>query len=431
VNPSAPEPAQAPARPNGGVPWRLAVTRGLLDFAIVTLAGLSVPILMDVFGAGLAWRTLLQLGWLYALAFHRVGIRVVGLQVVPLGTLSIALLTGTAFAGWLLYGEGRRLAARVDGGPVRSALAGASIAPAYALPFMTFTWLVRAHLALLPSLPNAVRIEGVVWQALVLPFVLAAVAGGAGGLIGTLPDRSIPRAALVAGWKTLLLGLGGALVALLIVAAVRPAGLATYARVVGGHGARRAGLLLGHQGLLAPNIALDLLVPSMGGCVGIYGTAASHPVVCPGRLPSVDAVDLLRALDLAGAGMGPVSFSRPMPPGYRLFVLVPLIATIWGGRVAARPFERSSDRLIAAIGCGVAFAVLIGVTAWLAGLTVRLATSLTFGARPVPSFALGLAWGVLGGLLGAVLPRQTPVPEPALVPELEPEPEPPPKPTSV
>ena len=429
MNPSAPpEPAEAPAPSSGGFPWKPAITRGFLAFAIVALAGLAIPVLIDVFGAGLAGGTVLRLGWLYTLAFHRVGIRFVGVPIRAEIVLAIALATGTAFAAWLLYREGRRIAMGTVG-PVRSALAGAAIAPTYALPFLVLTLVVHAHLALLPLYPEAVRIEGVAWQAFVCPFALAAVAGGIGGLVDALPSRSIPRAALVAGWKTLLVGLGGALVGLLIVAAVRPAGLATYARVVGDHGPRRAGFLLGHQALLAPNIAIDLLVPSMGGCVALYGEAASYDVLCPGRLPSVDPVDVLRAVDPASPGHRALAFSRPMPIGYRLFVLVPLIATIWGGRLAARPFDRWSDRLAAAAAGGLVFAVAVGVTAWLANLTVRLATPIAFGPRPVPSFALGLAWGVGGGLLGAALPfRQTPVPEPGLGPDPEPVP---PSPTSV
>jgi hypothetical protein len=104
--------------------------------------------------------------------------------------------------------------------------------------------------------------------------------------------------------------------------------------------------------------------------------------------------------------------------------LVPAVATIWGGRSAASRVERPEDRLAAGVASGVVFALLIGAASWLAGVTLRLESSVTLGPRPLLSVMLALAWGVAGGVVGALLARrQLPV-----VPEDEPAP---PRPTSV
>jgi hypothetical protein len=181
---------------------------------------------------------------------------------------------------------------------------------------------------------------------------------------------------------------------------------------------------LGHQALLLPNIAIDVLVPSMGGCVSVHGTGFAVAVVCPGRLPRLDATDLVRASGSAIGGTRPPPLSRPMPFGYLALALVPAVATIWGGRSAASRVERPEDRLAAGVASGVVFALLIGAASWLAGVTLRLESSVTLGPRPLLSVMLALAWGVAGGVVGALLARrQLPV-----VPEDEPAP---PRPTSV
>jgi hypothetical protein len=417
-----PEVAGAPAG-REGFPWRFALARGLFAFVVVALAGQIVPLVMNVFGAGFAVTTALKLGWLYALTFHRVAIAF-GSAADPSYRLSAAFLTGMGLAVFLLYREGRRMAARTRGDAHTAAVAGAAIAPAYAAPFLLLTPLVHLDLIGLPLLPHVTRLEGVVWQAGVFPFALAAVAGGVGGLLQALPRGSFTASALVGGWRTLMAGLGLAIVALLLVAVVRPSGLATYARVVGGQGVERTGLLLGHQVLLLPNVAADVLVPTMGGCVSVHGPGFTVPVVCAGKLPRLDAADLVLALGAAVTAERPPSLSRSMPPAYLVLVLVPALATVGGGWSAASRVDAAQDRLVVGIASGLVFALLVGTTAWFSGVTLRAVRSVTFGARPLPSAVLALAWGVVGGVVGALLEsRQLPA-----VPDVEPAP---PRPTSV
>lgn len=404
-------------------PWRLALARGLVAFAVVAAAGQVVPLLMELFGAGLAARTALELGWLYALAFHGVGIELVR-SGAPEVQLALTFLSGTAFAAFILHREGRRVAARARGGPRAAALWGAAIAPTYAVPFVALTPLLHLDLLDLPTLPRVTSVEGVAWQAFLLPFALAVVAGGVGGLLVALPRGSLLASALMGGWRMLVAALALSIVALLVIAALRPAGLATYARVVGDGGVRRAGLLLAHQALALPNLGIDLLVPSMGGCVGIRGATFAVPVACPGRLPRVDVPGLAIALARAMAGTRPPPpFSRSMPAGYLALALVPAVATIWGGWSAASRVDGRDVRLAAGVASGVVFALLVLATAWLALITLRVAVTSSFGAAPSQSASLALAWGVAGGVLGALLARAQ-APE---VPDADPAP---PRPTS-
>ena len=125
-----------------------------------------------------------------------------------------------------------------------------------------------------------------------------------------------------------------------------------------------------------------------------------------------------------------------MPAGYGAFVLVPLLATLAGGRWVAASVVGVDARLRRAAGAGVVFAALVGVGTWMANVDIVVGrantpgtSSFTLGARPLPTALLALAWGVAGGSVGALtLGRRqgegTPVP-------VEPDDPAPPSPTSV
>lgn len=419
----APAPAGARPTPDRGLrPASLvALRRGLAAFTLVALAGQLVAALIDLFGGGLALRTTWSLGWFTTLAFHRVGIEVVTLGAAGGTTtyrVSIAFLSGTGFALWLLYRGGGAAAARA-GSSIRSrVLAGAMIGPAYAAPIALLTGMTRLELQGGGLLPDAVRVQGVVWQALVFPAVLAIGAGGFGGAIGALPETSRARRWLTGGWRTLLVALGLAFVGVLALAAVRPQGLATYVRGLSANGARAALLLTGGHVLLLPNQSFLVLAPSMGGCVSLRGPAATVPLVCPGRLPPLDAGSVSADVTAAGSG-GRVPASRSMPAGYWAYTLVPAIATVVGSRWACAGIERRRARLGVAAGVGVTFAILTGIGTWASGAGVE---RITFGAPALSTGLLALAWGVAGGAVGALGPRSQETPGPA---------EPPPSPTSV
>jgi hypothetical protein len=421
VNPTAP-PASPEAHTAGAETsvWTaslVVIRSGMAAFIATALAGQVISLVIEVFGGGLARSTELTLGWFYALAFHRVAMEVTASGGAT-GRLSIALMSGTAFAVWILFRAGRAAARQAGRSlPVR-VISGAMVGPVYALPIAVVTSLVRLQLRTGGGLlPETVRLHGVVWQAFVFPAVLGIAAGGAGGAIGSLARGSRARGWLVGGWLGLLWALGLAAVGLLILAAVRPQGTASYARVVSSNGPRVALLILGHQSLLLPNQSFLVLAPSMGGCTQLAGSDATISLVCPGRLPVLESPALLEDVARVG-GAAPATATatdRPMPGGYWAFLLVPALAALAAGRTAGRCAGTSATgpaRLrraaVRGAGAGTVFALLVGAGTWMAGAAVSVGaadgsgtTSLTLGPPPLATALLALAWGVAGGTLGA------------------------------
>lgn len=425
MNPGAPPnplaASIAGARP--AFPLAMALVRGLLAFLTVALVGQVIAFAMGLVRGGLVTATIAKLGWLYALAFHRVPIEIGGSTFAGY-RVSVAFLTGTAFAVWVVYRQGRALGERVGGSGWWAALAGAAIAPTYAVPFALLTLVVRLELGKGSAFlgPTGIRLEGVALQAFVLPLLLAAGAGAVGGLMAALPSESGLRAAMVWGWRMFCVALGLALVGLLVLAAARPAGLAAYARVMMGHGLGTDALLLGHQVLLLPNQALLVLVPSMGGCVGLHGTTFWQPIVCPGHLPRLEDA----FIPYANPSVRFPSLSRSMPIAYALFLLVPLAATIWTGRAIRSVASDPHVWIRIVIGAGAVFAVCTGIGSWFAGITLPSASApqssgVTLGGRILPSALIALAWGLGGGVIGGLSSRRQDAVDPAE----------PPSPTSV
>ena len=417
--------------------WPSAVKGGLLAFVATAIAAQVVPVSIDVFGGGLALSTALKLGWFYELAFHKVAIDVTGAGGAT-GRISLAFLSGTGFAIWVLFRAGRT-AARAGGPSWRArVLAGSMVGPVYALPIAIVTSFVRLHLHTGGFFtPETVGFHGVVWQALALPALLGIGAGGAAGALEAWPRESRGRAWLVGGWRALLGALGLAAIGVLVLAAARPQGTAAYARAVSSNGPRIAALLLGHHALLMPNQSFFVLAPSMGGCTELSGRNVSIPLLCPGRLPNLGSPDILddiARVDGEAQPTGGTTADRPISAGYWMFVLVPAVATFSGGRSAGSGGSGAREALVRGAGAGVVFAVLVGVGSWLATAELvlhgadRIGTrALTLGPRPLPTALLALAWGVGGGALGAWTRRQeegTPVP-------VEPDEPVPPSPTSV
>jgi hypothetical protein len=417
-----------------------AIKGGLGAFAIVALAAQAVPALIDVFGGGFALPTALKLGWFYELVFHRVGIDIMATDGAT-ARLSVALLAGTGLALWLLYRAGRTVARQAGLGLRDRVFAVVLVGLAYALPIAVVTAFVRLRLD--PGVafgPGTVRIQGVLWQSFVFPALLAIAAAGAGVVVASAPRGSRTWAWLIGGWRMMLGALGLALIGVLLLAAVRPQGLATYTRAVSADGSRVALLLLGHHALLLPDQSFLVLAPSMGGCMSLRGPEATLSLICPGTLPLLDPPTLLD--DLARVrDSGPIralvpSPTRSMPAGYWAFLLVPLLAAVVAGRRVAADVDDVRARLGRAAGAGVVFAALVGVGTWMANVDVVIGrantsgtSSFTLGARPLPTALLALAWGVVGGMVGSwTLGRRqdggTPVP-------VEPDDPAPPSPTSV
>lgn len=429
MNPPAP-----PASPGASLE---AIKGGLRAFAIVAVTAQAVPALIDVFGGGLAVSTALKLGWFYELAFHRVGIDVAATGGAT-ARLSIAFLAGTGLAVFSLYRAGRAAVGRAVPAAGDRVFAVIIVGLAYALPIAVITVFVRLRLDPgVAFLPGSVRLHGVFWQAFVFPAVLGIGAAGAGGVVGSAPNGSRVSAWLIGGWRMLLGALGLAVVGVLILAAVRPQGLATYTRGLSAEGPRVAVLLLGHHALLLPDQSFLVLAPSMGGCTSLRGPAATLSLICPGTLPALDTPTLLDDLALVrdGGSTWAPSPARSMPAGYAAFLLVPLLATLAAGRRVASEVDGAIERLRRAVGAGVVFAALVGVGTWMANVVVVArasaagTSSFTLGARPLPTALRALVWGVTGGSMGVLALRRrqgdgTPVP-------VEPDEPVPPSPTSV
>ena len=227
----------------------------------------------------------------------------------------------------------------------------------------------------------------------------------------------------------LVLGLALSTAGLFVAGVVQPDGPAaaltpTTARYYRGvFGAPGPGLVvLAHHVVALPNEAAWVLVPAMGACDAVRGSADLE-FLCYARFPrSADAV----IAPLAGGAVDPGAF-RGVPAGYLAFLLVPGLATVLGGRWVARRIDRSGrDAVVVGASAGAVFGALVLVTSVLGSLTLSYGAalgeeagggSLWIGPDPILGTALALGWGLLGGSLGAVSagwgPRLTPSTRPS------------------
>jgi hypothetical protein len=154
---------------------------------------------------------------------------------------------------------------------------------------------------------------------------------------------------------------------------------------------------------VVPNMAAWVLAPAMGACTGLSGAFSA----C-----------LLSYRHFAGGGVelsgppfpsGPVS-AAAAPPGYLVFMVIPLAATVIGGITAARraASSRPEGAAVGSVAGGV-FAALFGLVALLSQLTVAVAGGVpgffaagTFRVGPqlAAAIPIALAWGLAGGALG-------------------------------
>ena len=444
--PPSPTPSAAARGPSvlgGG--WGTATAWGLGAWAALALLGQLLAFggaLLS--GAGLGVGAVARLGWLYFCGFHGIGVVAEVRDVAgPLGgmlppgfglsyRLEVAMLSATALALYLLCRGGRAAADRAGGGAAARVVHGLKVAPAYAVPALLLSLLVRFDL---PSpAPEAftgtITIRPAPSSALLWPLLLAAAAGAAGGLVSARPIlREGPgggrtaAAALAGGWTMLVAVLGLSFVGLLVHAAVSPGAAAAYLRAVGSEGPDGAAVALAHHVLLLPNQSLLVAAPAMGGCDGVYGSGFSVDLLCLTRFPA--GVDLEGAAGPLQPIPGIPSFrTRPTPAPYFLFLLVPAASVALGGRAAARRVATSSEAIAAGALAGAVFAALFGAAVRLGSPRLGVAADLggfggggsfAFGPELFPASLLALAWGAVGGALGA-LPgsrRLAAVPAPA------------------
>jgi hypothetical protein len=351
-------------------------------------------------------------------------------------SIGVALLSVTVVAVLLLFRAARKVADRAGGSTGGRMLLGSAVAPSFALPAFAAALLVEVttpmrfgsfatgelHVALSP------------WQALVFPFAIAAASGAAGGFRSALgadarsEDVRRIAAASAGALRMLVAGLGLSLAGLFVAGVVQPdepvalltPSTARYFETVFDRPA--TGLaIFGHHLAVAPNEAMWTLVPAMGACDGVRGSA-SRDLLCYSRFPILLETTVPGLEGLAVSSLfGPVIFRRA-PSGYFAFLLVPIAASLLGGRTAGRRFgESRRQRVLVGVTAGAMFALLIGVGTVLSSITIGYGAAfggdgsagwIVIGPNVVTGTLCALAWGCAGGALGAATsdrPRRVPV----------------------
>jgi hypothetical protein len=373
-----------------------------------------------VAGQALAWLTYAASRWYHPWSWFKIGLaetlssvrvpfsaatdtslapapQTAGRLVVATGALTIAALV-------LAYRAGREQARAFERRPGAAALAGAAISLGFALPMLVIAFPVTLGF---PQF-GIERLEPVLWQAFAMPLVVSGAAGAAGGAAvarDALEGRVGPRVlgALVGGATALWSGIVGAFLAVLLVAAISPGPTGAYARFVSRTGGSGAATVIEHASLL-PNQSALVLATSMGATASL--DVGGEPAVTLSR----DGIDASRGAGvLLAAYVGAAGNSASFPAWFWGFALIPLIATVLGGRAAAGDERARGERVLRGALGGIVFAILAVVASWAAGLEVPAYPDLTNGGAtlgvPILTTAgVALAWGVLGGIVGALLP---------------------------
>lgn len=403
-----------------------------IAFAVGLLPALAVS--LSVYFASEPRTTVLQamrLGGLLFLWFHRVDVSFhasfvlgpesstpePGMQPgVPLTvTLVVAALAGTFLVVYLLVRAGRGVGRSVEGPGWARRVAGAAVALPYAALCLGLAAALRFRSAVPENLVlfGPLEVRPSLLSALLWPLGIAAVAGFAGGLFSETtqrwPDRSWARfvgGGLVGGWGMLLAGLALSLVGLLVFAATEPSVTGDFLGAIFEPGALRGITVIALLVLIAPTLAVWALIASLGGCVGVSGSASAC-LVSYGRFPATSRT--------TPEGLfGPFSRLDEAPPELLLFLLVPLLAVLIGGSMAARRSEARTWTEGAAAGAvaGAAFSVLTLAAAVLSTMALEIGGGERIGLEQVmyrlgPDIPTGLlialAWGVIGGALCGAL----------------------------
>jgi hypothetical protein len=374
------------------------------------------------FVAGMPFRpwSFVKIGWLFLLSFSRVGLRVTlgGLfgsllgptTLAPTGgeigvTIHVAFLSGTALACWLLFRAGRRAGRLCTLGIVSRALVGACVA----IPYATIAFL-GSFLAIVrfPG-QNVPMISTVHLEALVFPLIMAGASGAMGALLSGSKRGAVVSSA-IGGWRALVTALALSLVGLLVLGAIYPGGTSAYVRWLLGHG-HLGPLAFAFQMLALPNHSSFMLAPAMGGCDTLAVGTSSLKLMCMNTFAGPHLSDL--------ANVGSPSWVGARTPwAFRLFLLVPLLSTIAGGRWAARDAQGWSAQILTGTGAGLVFAALVLIASWAASVSVGGTIGpITLGPALKTTGALALAWGAVGGAAGGLSANWaqvggSPVPDP-------------------
>jgi len=414
-----------PAGTSGGAPWSAGIRSGAIIFLITAIVGQAIAWFDYLFLPGTERLTVsgvAKIGALYLASFSRIPLSVdltMGGMSLPaevslsFGLVSLLLLV-------LLYRAGKRIANQAGGNAVTRMVRGLTVVPAY----VGLTVVVSLVMTIRPlEVGDQVSIAPSLFGSLLLPLALSAVACGVGGL---LSDRdalfrqwSAGRrlaGALVGGWRMLVYGMIFAVIGLAVLTVIRPDDSKLYFagyRAATGDGGAVAVL---HNTLLLPNEAVMVMAPSMGACDGIYGTMLDYELICYTKFPSDAPPQAPATSDPLSALAGSLPPLEAPPAVYLMFLLVPLLATILGGRSAARVSEaagRGQGALNGAL-AGVVFGPLAGAAAWFAGISIgsgsggglgglAMGGSVFVGAGAKGTVLFGLVWGVAGGAIGGAV----------------------------
>jgi hypothetical protein len=396
-------PARADVAPDTRA--RAVVVGGLRRGALLVFAPVFVA------GQALAWLTYAASGWYRPWSWLKIGLAetLASVRVAFVtsgsskGTLQVAFGALTVAVLVLAFRAGREQGRGFERDPFAALAAGSVVGLGFAIP------MVLSALPVTLSFPQF-GIDGlhpVVWQAFVLPLVIGGAAGAAGAV--SLATDAVERgslwmrraggaargAAVAFGWGVLL-----AFVATLVVAAVSPGPTGAYARFLTRTGTTGAAAVIQHA-ILLPNQSVLVLTTSMGATTSL--AVGGRPAVEVTR-SGVDAVSP-EGVFLA-AYVGAAGDHASFPPWFGALVLVPLAATVLGGRAVAARGDPRSERAVRGALAGVLFAAFCVAGAWAATLVVpawadTVGGSVSFGPSLTSVAVVALAWGVVGCAVGA------------------------------
>lgn len=458
----SPEPRPAQDRPIaadlflGG--WGRATLRAVVAFVAVLALGQAVAILQaaaDPFEAlppaeqielpQAAGRQVLRAGGLAYFQFHMVATEVLlpPLRLPEAFPVSLDLSLSVSFAGAamgamalggaLLFAGGGSVARRQGGPAWAGPLHGMKVALPYAVLSLALSFLVREDVSL-AGLPGEIFGDGVLVirprpvSSFLWPLLLGLVTGGAGGLREARDQLTRylwgRRAwgALAGGWTTAWVAVALGVVGLVMLSAVHHDGTGAYVDLVGRLGGAGGALVVLLTVLYLPNLATWLVAGSVGGSavsVGLFGSECA--LISYGRFPGGVAGGPSAPESLIPTCQGFVDALRfdTAPAGYFAFLLLPVVASVAGGWVAARRSRAASMGEGAATGvaAGALFAlILLGLlvvsrfaasAAGLAGLFPG-GGGVSVGPGIDVAFLLGAAWGMAGGALGGLVGARRP-----------------------
>jgi hypothetical protein len=422
--------------------WAEVVLWALIAFIGLAAFGILLVVLLNVTtpGPGLPTGTTFRVGFGLFYLFDRVGQTATisglsGSASSALGgltgakvTFTLAVMGGTALTVLLLWVGGKAAGKAVGGSALARALGAAKIGIPYAVFGLAGAFAGRWS-STLPAGTTPVRlaVHPSYAAAIGRPLFLGIVAGFAGGYrSGTSSERAGERAAepsrvepsraersaiaaLRDGWMMMVVALAAAFVGLLVLAVVKPHDTSSYLNGIFNSGAGTGILGIILTALFIPNMSALVLFPSMGACISAKASVLSVCALSWTHFPAAPASSAA-----AGLTQGRVPDLPSPPGGYYLFILVPVVAVLAGGFLAARRSSartRGESAMVGAL-AGVGYAIIAVLVAILADIVLKASgssgllgagASATAGPEPIAGGLIALAWGVVGGTIGALI----------------------------